>query len=1072
MRTVSPRVTTAPMSTRRPARAPGVVGIVAGIVVGLAAGLVLAMLAAAPALAQAPTVGGVRGVVEDQDGAALAGAIVRISGPALQREDSVITDEAGAYEIDQLPAGVYTLTLFYNGAEVSRPNVLVQVGKLARVNVTMNVGAGEVIEVQGRAPVIDQGSTKTGVTVSESDMANLPIGRNFDDLLELAPGAQPDRYGTSFGGSSSPENSYLIEGTNVTDVGFGVSTLTLPTEFLREVEIITGGYGAEYGRSSGGVINAVTKSGSNELHGSVFGYFTPGELTGSSRFLPNENNSLVFQRNLAYRGDFGFEVGGPLIEDTLWFHVGFSPSLQSEDADRVITRFFDRDGNQLADRRADGSIAYEELDRRTIAVPARTYSFTSKLSYAASPEHRGSVSVFGNPSSNDLLFDEFAVGPDNTLLMEEQRGVIAGVARWTSDVLDGNGQFEVTLGAQRGRDKQGPGLAGGDVQAVRVQETQFLRDVLGDIPPECMASPADCPVTNYQNGGIDIFNVAESTRLGGSATYRHIFDALGRHRLQVGADVEENRFDSRTAFSGGTRWWTFGDAWVAFQFVQLDPDGTIPCGSDLDGDGAPDELCSPSLDGHAANTRNRNLGAFVQDSWTILPNLSVELGLRYERQAVGAADGVAGVVDPFSGETVGGDAFVLNNFSPRAGVIYDWTNEGRSRVFAHWGRYYESVPMGLNVRGFSGEILDLTGYARNTCTDPNQPETFTCSGESFPFFQQGGSKIVAPGIGGQYMDEVVAGVEYEPLPDVKVGAVYIHRDLGRAIEDMMPYGSPGLVLGNPGEYDADAVADLRERAEDARDGGDLETADRLDRIANAFEGVADFDRPRRTYDALELSVIKRFSQRWMARASYTYSRLTGNFSGLFSADTNQFDPNINSVYDLPELMFNRNGRLPGDQPHQVKLDAYYQLPVAGVGNFVIGGRVRGASGRPQNYLGYEPAYGNGESFLLPRGSGERNPPSTNFDLQLAYGRSLGKDMGIELFVSVFNLFNQQATRRRDEIYTFDVANPIGGGDERDLAHAKNELSPEGQVVIKNPNFANATELQLPVSVRFGARLTF
>lgn len=1057
---VSPRVTTVPVSTRRPA--PGALGVLV---------LVLGMLAAAPALAQAPTTGSVRGVVTDQTGAPLAGAVVSISGPALQGVDNVFTEAGGSYEFDQLPPGIYVLTLSYASAQVSRSNVLVQLGKVARVNLRLRADAGEIIEVRGRAPIVDQGSTKTGVTLSESDMASLPIGRNFDDLLQIAPGAQPDTYGTSFGGSSSPENSYLIEGTNVTDVGFGLATLTLPTEFLREVEIITGGYGAEYGRSSGGIVNAVTKSGSNELHGSVFGYFTPGALTGDTLSLPSENNSIVFQRDLAYRGDFGFEIGGPLIEDTLWFHAGFSPSLQSVDTDRL---------NNLHNPTPAGEIAYEELARRSNQVPTRTYFFTSKLSYAASPEHRGSVSVFGNPSNNDLIFDEFAVGPDEALFIEERKGAVAGVARWTSDVLDGSGQFEVTLGVQRGRDKQDPALPGGEIQSVRFQETLPLETfgAFDDVPAACMNDLDDgvlnCPVTNYQLGGIDIFNFEVAWRTGGVATYRHIFEALGRHRVKVGVDFEENSFDSRIAFSGGTRWWSIPDfGWARFRFIQPDPDGDVPCGVDLDGDGVPDGRCSVGGDGRVADVATTNIGAFLQDSWTILPNLTVELGVRYERQALGTAEQIVGLVDPFTGEAVGESAVTLNNFAPRAGVIYDWTNEGRSRVFGHWGRYFESTPMALNARGFSGETIDIAVFDFATCSDPFQPATFDCADDGVIFTQQsGGSKLVAPGLGGQYMDEIVLGVEYEPLPDVKVGAVYTHRDLGRAVEDVSPDGGATLVLGNPGEFDADAVADLRERADDARASGDMATADRLDRIANTYEGVGAFDRPRRIYDALELSVVKRFSQRWMGRASYTYSRLTGNFSGLFSGDTNQLDPNINSVYDLPELMFNRDGRLPGDQPHQLKLDAYYQLPVAGVGNFVVGGRVRGTSGRPHNYLASNLAYGNGESFLLPRGSGERNPLATTFDLQLAYGRSLGKDTGIELFVSVFNLFNQQATRRRDEIYTFDIADPIGGGDERDLEHAKDEFSPDGRVVVKNPNFDNPTELQLPVTVRFGARLTF
>lgn len=1043
----------------------------------------------APARAQTTTTGEVRGVVVDPAGAPVAGAIVNLRGPELQGTAEDVTGADGSYEIGNLPPGLYTLTVTQAGAKISRTNVLVQLGKVARVNVRFQppVTGEEVIEITGRVPMIDQGSTKTGVTLSENT-SNLPTGRNFDELLDLAPGAQADRFGVAFNGSTSPENTYLIDGTNVTDVGFGLSTLSLPMEFVREVEIISGGYGAEYGRSSGGVVNVVTKSGGNELHGSVFAYLTPGPLTGDTRFLPNENSSIVFHRKLDYRSDAGFELGGPLIRDKLWFHAGISPSQQLVRTDRVITRFFDQDGDLLPDRTAGGAIAYQELDRRSIGVPSQTYHFTGKLSYAPGPDHRGWVSVFGNPSNSDVVFDEFAVGPDESLFIHERKGVVAGVAHWTSDVLDGDGQVQATFGVQRGRDKQDPLLPGGELQSFRFQETLPLETFAAyegaRMPDECLNDAMDgfidCPVTNYQVGGIDFFNFDVTWRMHGTLAYRHIVEALGRHRVKVGVDVEDNRFDSRTDFSGGERWWTFPGLIpdVALpgrvRFIRPDPEGDIPCGVDADGDGVGEGRCVADPQGRLADTRTLNLGAFVQDSWTILPNLTVELGLRYERQSLGAADEIAGLVDPFSGEVVGDTAVTLNNFAPRLGAIYDWTNEGRSRVFGHWGRYFESVPMDLNARGFSGETLDITLFDPSACGDPlANPGGYGCDDAgTLLVVQQGGSKLVAPGIGGQYIDEIVAGVEYEPIPDVKVGAVYVHRDLGRAIEDVSPDGGATYVLANPGEVDRGAVADLRARAEQARASGNMEQAARLERAAAAYEGVGRFDRPRRVYDAIELSVFKRFSQQWTGRLSYTYSQLRGNFAGLFSPDTNQLDPNFTSVYDLPELMFNRNGRLPGDLPHQIKVDAYYQLPVAGVGTFVLGGRARGVSGRPHNYLAGHPIYGQGESFLLPRSSGERNPFSTALDLQVAYGRSLGNDMGVELFVSVFNLFNRQDTLRRDEIYTFDVANPIGGGDVEDLEHAKNEGAGDGRVVSVNPNFDKATELQSPVSVRFGARVTF
>jgi hypothetical protein len=1047
-------------------------------------------LMAPGARAQTSTTGEVRGVVLDAAGAPVTAAIVTISGPTLQGEVQDVTVADGSYELRNLPPGLFTLTVSQAGSQVSRSNVLVQLGKVSRVDIRFRPAAtaGEVIQIQGRVPLIDQGSTKTGVTLSAVDVASLPTGRNFDELLEVAPGAQPDRFGTSFAGSTSPENGYLLDGMNVTDVGFGLASLTLPFEFVQEMEIISGGYGAEYGRSSGGVINVVTKSGGNELHGSAFSYFTPGALTGTTRFLPNENNSIVYHRNLDYRADFGVELGGPLIPDKLWFHAGFSPSVQREATDRVTSSIFDADGDGLPDRTPGGAIVYEKVHDRIIDVPTATYYFTGKMTYAPSSDHRGWVSLFGNPSSNDLVFDDFAVGPDPGMRIHERGGAVAGVAQWTSDVLDGDGQFQAIFGSQRGRDKQDPLLRGGEEQSVRFQDTRPLEEFAGfegeDMPEECRNDSADgfinCPVTNYQLGGIDVFNFDVTWRLHGTLVYRHLFEALGRHRVKVGVDVEDNIFDSRTGFSGGERWFwipgiipdvTLPTRW---RFLRPDPEGDIPCGIDTDGDFVPDGTCIEASDGRSADTRTINTAAFVQDSWTILPSLTVELGVRFERQSLGSAKEIAGRVDPFSGELVGDVAVVMNNFAPRAGVIYDWTNEGRSRVFGHWGRYFESIPMDLNARGFSGETIDITFYDPSACDDPfMDPAGFGCADAgALGGLQLGGSKLVAPNIGGQYMDEIVAGVEYEPIPDIKVGAIYIHRDLGRGIEDVSPDGGTTFILANPGEVDRGAVSDLREQAAEARAEGDMDEAARLERTAAAYEGVGRFDRPRRVYDALQLSVFKRFSQQWTGRFSYTYSQLRGNFAGLFSPDTNQLDPNFTSVYDLPELMFNRDGRLPGDQPHQVKIDAFYQLPVEGVGTFVLGGRARGASGRPHNYLASHPVYGQGESFLLPRGSGERNPFATSFDLQVAYARALGDGMGMELFVSVFNVFNQQITRRRDELYTFDFVDPIGGGDVEDLEHAKSEGFADGRVVSRNPNFDNPTELSPPVSVRFGARVTF
>src|SRR5215470_957856 len=267
------------------------------------------------------TVGSLRGVLKDQsNGDAAVGATVVATSPALQGEQVVITDENGQYFITSLPPGLYTLTVYYNNNTFSRGNVLIQVGKEAVVNMNVNSAPvdangkakGEVIEITGNTPIIDQGSTKTGVTITTDYTNNIPTGRTFGAVLGAVAGSQGDAYGTSIGGATSVENTYIVEGINTTDTAFGQLSSNLPNEFVQETEVITGGYNAEYGRATGGIVNVVTKQGSNQFHGSVFAYYTPGQLSADAKNLEKEGGSIAYSSNLDYNYDLGAELGGPI----------------------------------------------------------------------------------------------------------------------------------------------------------------------------------------------------------------------------------------------------------------------------------------------------------------------------------------------------------------------------------------------------------------------------------------------------------------------------------------------------------------------------------------------------------------------------------------------------------------------------------------------------------------------------------------------------------------------------------------------------------------------------------------
>jgi outer membrane receptor protein involved in Fe transport len=1054
------------------------------------AGLLLG--AVGTAQAQDSTTGAVRGQVRDQaTGEAVIGATVVASGPALQGTQATITDETGGYDVANLPPGTYQVVIYYADAQFSRTNVLIQLGKVAKVNININTKAqaGETIVIEGRAPLIDQNSTKTGSTVTRDYTDNVPTGRTFGAVLGAAAGSQDDFYGTSLSGSTSVENTYIVEGINTTDPGYGLISTNLPNEFIQETEVITGGYNAEYGRSTGGVINVITKSGSNEFHGSVFGYWTPGALVANERPSPRAGSSIDREDNLKNTFDMGAEIGGPIVKDRLWFHAGFNPSFTSTDVTRILKTQVDQDGDGNPDVDQNGFTVLDEIERyKAFQEKKNTYYYSAKLTGAVTPDHQGSIAILGSPSAEDRYGDGTTTvsGTPSAIAAQYDRNILDTSAKWTSKFLDNKTQVDAVAGYHLDNWVQNAGVEGGDSNQVRHDarllpefasfEDQFFRGV----PDQCIDGGPDdpypmidnCPAPNYRTGGLAFNEDTKSTRISGLLSVTERVQALGHHVVKAGADIEQQGFlDSRYYPGGAFYRERAAGYWTINRFETPDANGTLPCGIDYNGDGMQEATCRGIDDGDelSADTHTRNYGAYLQDSWSILPNLTLNAGVRWEQQTLFVADDIQGKLSPTTGQRIPKEAFKLNNMlAPRLGLVYDWTQEGRSKVFGHWGRFYESIPMDINSRAYGGEVTNIN-YVDGAACDPFDPVA-TCDetgGLLANVNYGGGEELVSPGIGAQYLDEFVVGGEYEVLPDLKLGVAWTRRDLGRVIEDVSTDGAATYIIANPGDVDRSSIADLREQAMATDNEAD---AAFLRYKANAFEGVGIFDKPKRTYNAVVVSAERRFTKSFFLSASYTYSQNRGNYPGLFSQETNQLDPNLTSMYDLPELMANRYGDLGSDRPHLVKLDGFYRLDASEIGFFTFGASIRGQSGLPVNTLGSHPYYGDGESYLVERGAGGRMGLTTRFDTHVAYGHSLTSGTRVEAFVDVFNLFNQQPELGVDELYTYDSLNPIVGGNKTDLSHAKALF--ENRVITKNPNFGNTNDRQNPLSARFGLRLLF
>src|SRR5215813_138737 len=287
-------------------------------------------LFATGAMAQTSTTGSIEGLVTDPNGAAVRGATVTVTSPNLIRTQTTATDDSGRYQLLNLPPGMYKVSIEASGfGKTDKENVAVNLGRTSTADVQLQLATATAsVTVTGGAAV-DTAANTTGSNVSTEQFSNFPTQRTVQGLYTIAPtvtrSGLRDATGRdrdpSVAGSSGPENNYILDGVNTTDPAFGGSGANLPFEFVQEVEIKTGAYGAEYGKSTGGIFNVITKSGGNEFHGDIFGYGTTKGLVRGVKNFPFTGSAA----NGFSEADFGGDIGGPIVKDKLWFFCAFNP---------------------------------------------------------------------------------------------------------------------------------------------------------------------------------------------------------------------------------------------------------------------------------------------------------------------------------------------------------------------------------------------------------------------------------------------------------------------------------------------------------------------------------------------------------------------------------------------------------------------------------------------------------------------------------------------------------------------------------------------------------------------------
>ncbi|HYX27760.1 MAG TPA: TonB-dependent receptor, partial [Pyrinomonadaceae bacterium] len=360
------------------------------------AALSLALFATS-AFAQTSTTGSIEGLVTDPNGAAVKGATVTATSPNLISPQTATTKDDGRYQILNLPPGTYHVTVAASGfANYTSSDFAVNLGRTssADAQLALQTSTNTVTVVSGAA--VDTAQNTTGNNVSTEQFSNFPTQRTVQGLYTIAPtvtrSGLRDATGRdrdpSVGGSSGPENNYILDGVNTTDPAFGGSGANLPFEFVQEVEIKTGAFGAEYGKATGGIFNVITKSGTNEFHGDLYGYGTTKGLVRAVKNFPFTGSAA----NGFSEADIGGDIGGPIKKDKLWFFGAFNPQRRTNFYLRQT--FFDQVSNKVSTPFYAGKITWAVNSKNTFT--GSTFGDFTKVNGFLATAALNNVSGFGD----------------------------------------------------------------------------------------------------------------------------------------------------------------------------------------------------------------------------------------------------------------------------------------------------------------------------------------------------------------------------------------------------------------------------------------------------------------------------------------------------------------------------------------------------------------------------------------------------------------------------------------------------------------------------------------------------
>lgn len=931
-------------------------------------------------------------------GQAKAGSTITLVSPQTGLKRQVTADANGRYRFVALPVGKYQVS---SSGEKFDVNVNIGTG----TNVAFGGDNTEVISVVGqRIAAIDTSSVESTTVFSADELSSLPVPRNLTSVALLAPGTvagdtgfgdKKDGFYAAIGGASVAENGYYLNGFDITNARTLLGFATLPFEAISQQQIKTGGYGAEYGRSLGGVINVVSKKGSNEWEFGASAYLAPSAWRASARDAVSIDPGT--KKYQAYRSadttdtrNYVLQGGGPLLEDKLFIYSAV----------------------ELVDNEwHDYQPATHNSGRITMAEETTSPRGLLKLDWHITENHlfeftgllnkrkvhqvdyqKPEAEAFSGHHGTDILADRQRNDGGN-LLIGKYTGIItddftlsATVGRLYAEIFDTPDQLEGWECPRVWDGRTNPAL---DYKGCWNTQQVDIRD------------PNFGPNTDQR----------VAFRL--DAEYR-----FGDHTLRAGVDMDE--WESGVA---GKLQTGVGHNNYYYRYYKTGPNGgtvnlvKLPANTEY--------IRTWDRGTASAKYTVQNSAFYLEDSWQLTEQWLIYGGLRLEGFENTNADGVNFVE-------------AKNNVAPRLGFTYDLAGDSSQKVFGTLGRYYIPVAANTNIRAAGVEWFDTRYWLHTSAEDPKTGAPVQLGPEIGKFIPADRSAanpatIAASNLSPMYQDELILGYQAELNDEWTGGVKYINRQVGDGMDDYCSaqpfvdwakdkgykdfdyHSLAHCIIMNPGK-------DLQMMIDIAGDGVLVDST-----VPNSYLKLPEY---KREYQGLEFTLGRAKSDGWYLQASYLLSFSKGNAEGYVNSTLEQDDAGLTQDFDHERFMTNTEGYLPNDRRHALKLFGGFDL----TDELMISATLNVTSGRPVNCNGYVPLDGlgvdqsnlgnyaasafycvndKGEAKATTRGQFGRTPWTKDLGLSLRYIPSWANDQ-LEAQLNIQNLLNSSTVTKYNE----------------------------------------------------------